>query len=233
MQLPLDEPRTDQLRRIHAALIERFGRIARPEGKRGSPEWTLVQGVIGAQTRTAISNRSTDALLERYGSWEAVAAADVAELEEMLREQTFPNVSAERLKACLNAIIEQRGAVDLRHLSNLPTEDAMPWLEDLPGVARKISAQVMNTSTFVPPVMVIEGHHRRTMGRIGLLPERTDTAKAFAILMPILPEEWSAGDMDEHHLLLKKLGQKYCRPRFLDCPNCPVLADCETGRARA
>lgn len=232
MQLPLDDPRTDQLRRIHAALIGRFGRIVRPPDKRRSPEWTLVQGVIGAQTRTGISNRSADNLLARYGSWEAVAAESVGHLEEMLAEQTFPKVSAERLKACLNAIIDERGAVDLRHLSNLPTEQAMLWLEALPGIACKISAQVMNTSTFDRPVMVIEGHHRRTMARIGLLPEKSDTARAFAMLMPILPEEWSATDMDEHHLLLKKLGQNHCRPRAPSCGGCPVRRDCALGSRR-
>ncbi|TIX48893.1 endonuclease III domain-containing protein [Alteraurantiacibacter aquimixticola] len=230
--LPLDDPRTDQLRRIHAALIERFGRIVRPPDKRRSPEWTLVQGVVGAQTRTAISNRSTDALLERYGSWDAVADVPVEELEAMLVEQTFPRVSAERLLACFNAIREQRGSVTLTHLSNQPTEEAMAWLEALPGVARKISAQVMNTSTFNRPVMVIEGHHRRTMARLGLVPEKADTLRCYQILMPVFPPEWTSADMDEHHLLLKKLGQNHCRPRFLDCPNCPVLAECRTGAER-
>ena len=51
MQLPLaPDPRTDILRRMQVALIERFGRIVRPPEKRRDPEWTLVQGVIGART---------------------------------------------------------------------------------------------------------------------------------------------------------------------------------------
>lgn len=227
--LPLDDPRTDILRRTQAALIERFGRIVRPPEKRRSPEWTLVQGVIGAQTKTARSNASTDTLLERYGSWEAVAAASVDELQAMLKLQTFPKVAAERLKACLQKIITERGEVDLRHLSNLPTEEAMGWLEALPGVARKISAQIMNTSRFDRPVMVIEGHHRRIMQRMGLIPEKSDTLRAYEALMPILPPEWSAADMDEHHLLLKKLGQTLCRPSRMECRQCPVLSDCKTG----
>lgn len=232
MQLDLGpDNRTDQLRRVQAGLIGRFGRIVRPPEKRRSPEWTLVQGVIGAQTKTAISNASTDALLARYGSWDAVAGASVEELEKMLGGQTFPKVSAARLSACLNAIIAERGAVDLRHLSNLPTEDAMLWLEQLPGVARKISAQVMSTSIFERPVMVIDGHHRRTMARIGLIPPKADTRRAFDALMPVMPPEWSAADMDEHHLLLKKLGQSYCRPSRMMCGDCPVRAECATGRA--
>ncbi len=230
MQLPLDDPRTGQLRRIHAALIGAFGRIIRPPDKRRSPEWTLVQGVIGAQTKTAISNASTDALLARYGSWDAVADVPLPELEAMLTAQSFPRVAAERLSACLNRIRDARGTVTLTHLSNLPTAEAMAWLETLPGVARKNSAGVMNASTFNREAMVIDGHHRRTMQRIGVVPEKADTAKTFDTLMPILPEEWSAADMDEHHLLLKKLGQRFCKPRSMDCANCPVLDDCRTGQ---
>ncbi|MEM8726729.1 MAG: endonuclease III [Pseudomonadota bacterium] len=234
MQLDLGpDARTDVLRRTQAALIARFGRIVRPTEKRRAPEWVLVHGVIGAQTKTAASNASTDALIAEYGSWEAVAAVPVADLEERLWRQTFPNVAAERLKACLNAIIDARGAVDLRHLSNLPTDEAMAWLETLPGVARKISAGVMNASTFDRRVMVIDGHHRRIMQRMGLVPAKADTARAYDALMPIVPQDWSGADMDEHHLLLKKLGQTLCRPRTPHCEDCPVRADCETGTTQA
>lgn len=233
MELPLGEDsRTALLRRVQAALIACFGRIIRPADKRRSPEWTLVQGVIGAQTKTAISNASTDALLARYGSWDGVADAPLAELEEMLAGQSFPRVAAERLSACLKAIAERRGRVTLAHLSNLPTQDAMAWLELLPGVARKNSAGVMNASTFNRRAMVIDGHHRRTMQRIGVVPPRADTVRCFDAIMPVVPPEWSAEDMDEHHLLLKMLGQRFCRPRHTDCGNCPVRADCRSGQDR-
>mgnify|MGYP000244694952 FL=1 len=223
------DPRTDILRRLQAALIAAFGRIVRPADKRRSPEWVLVHGVIGAQTKTAASNASTDGLLAEYGSWEAVAAAPVTDLEARLQRQTFPSVAAKRLKDCLGAIIAARGSVDLRHLSNLPTDEAMVWLEALPGVARKNSAGVMNASTFARKAMVIDGHHRRIMQRMGVVPAKADTARTYDALMPIVPPEWSAADMDEHHLLLKKLGQTHCRPRKPLCEGCPARRDCETG----
>ena len=233
MQLDLgSDPRTDILLRAQATLIERFGRIVRPADKRRSPEWVLVHGVIGAQTKTAASNASTDGLLEEYGSWEAVAAAPVEELEKRLHRQTFPSVAARRLKDCLGAIIKARGSVDLRHLSNLETAEAMAWLETLPGVARKNSAGVMNASTFNRRAMVIDGHHRRIMQRMGIVPPKADTARTYDALMPIVPEEWSAEDMDEHHLLLKKLGQTCCRPRKAECDDCPVRADCKFAAGR-
>jgi endonuclease III len=225
------DPRTASLRRMQAVLIAAYGRIVRPPEKRRAPEWVLVHGVIGAQTRTAASNASTDALLTEFGSWDAVAAVPVAQLEARLQRQTFPAIAARRLSACLNAIIAARGSVDLRHLSNLPTREAMDWLECLPGVARKNSAGVMNASTFARRAMVIDGHHRRIMQRAGIVPARADTQRTYDALMPIVPPEWSAADLDEHHLLLKTLGQTVCRPRRARCADCPVRADCATGTA--
>lgn len=234
MQLDLgSDPRSDVLRRTQAELIAAFGRIIRPPAKRRDPVWVLVHGVIGAQTKTAASNASTDGLIAEYGSWEAVAAAPVADLEARLQRQTFPTVAAQRLRDCLNAIIAARGAVDLLHLTDMETAEAMAWLEQLPGVARKNSAGVMNASTFERKAMVIDGHHRRIMQRMGIVPARADTAKTYDALMPIVPEEWSAANMDEHHLLLKKLGQTFCRPRRAECAACPVQKICETGRKSA
>jgi len=231
VQLPLDDPRTQVLQQVQQALIGEFGRIVRPDDKRRSPEWTLVQGVIGAQTKTARSNAATDKLLADFGSWDKVAAAPHAQLVQILSRQSFPDQSARRLVACLDAIIAERGAVDLRHLSNQPTDLAMQWLEALPGVGRKISAGVMNASTFARRAMVIDGHHRRTMQRIGLVTAKADTARTYETLMQIAPAQWSAGDMDEHHLLLKRLGQTYCKPSRMDCVNCPAQAMCQTGAA--
>ncbi|MEZ5692687.1 MAG: endonuclease III [Altererythrobacter sp.] len=232
MQLELgSDPRTAVLRRMQVALIDRFGRIVRPPDKRRLPEWVLVHGVIGAQTKTAASNASTDGLLAEYGSWEAVASAPVDQIEARLQRQSFPRVAAQRLVDCLQAIIAERGAVDLRHLAEYGTADAMAWLERLPGVARKNSAGVMNASTLDRKAMVIDGHHRRIMQRMGLVPPKADTARTYDALMPVLPVEWSAVDMDEHHLLLKKLGQTYCRPRAPRCEGCPVRSDCAMAQA--
>ncbi|MEL6709558.1 MAG: endonuclease III [Pseudomonadota bacterium] len=232
MQLDLgSDPRSDILRCAQEAMIAAFGRIIRPPDKRRDPVWVLVHGVIGAQTKTAASNASTDGLIAEFGSWDAVAQVAVSDLEERLQSQTFPSVAAQRLKSCLGAIISERGSVDLRHLSNLDTAEAMAWLETLPGVARKNSAGVMNASTFNRRAMVIDGHHRRIMQRMGVVPAKADTAKTYDTLMPIVPEEWSAADMDEHHLLLKKLGQTHCRPRKAQCEGCPVRSDCKTGGA--
>ncbi len=233
MELPLGpDPRTQTLRRLQPLLIQRFGRIERAAAEWREPEWVLVQGVIGARTKSEVSNAATQGLLERHGSWEAVAALPLEQLQAELATQTYPNVAAERLKASLTALIERRGGVDLSHLSEMDTLAAMRWLEQLPGIGRKIAAGVMNASTLDRRAIVLDGHHTRILQRMGLVPAKANTDRAFEAIMPVMPPEWSTADYDEHHLLMKKVGQNYCRPSALLCGDCPAQALCQTGRGR-
>lgn len=234
MQLDLgSDPRIETLRRLQALLVQRFGHIEQAAAERRQPEWVLVQGIIGARTRSEISNAATDRLRARWGSWDAVADAPLAELQAELATQTYPNMAAERLKACLTELVARRGSVDLSHLSGMTTGDAMRWLELLPGVGRKIAAGVLNASTLDRRAIVLDGHHLRILQRMGLVPAKATTARAFDAIMAAMPPEWSAADYDEHHLLMKKLGQSWCRPAAPQCPECVALSLCATGRARS
>ena len=233
MQLPLGpDPRTETLRRLQSLLIQRFGRIERAAAEWREPEWVLVQGVIGARTKSEISNAATDRLLKRYGSWEGVAEAPLEELQAELATQTYPNIAAERLKGSLTALVERRGAVDLAHLAEMETLPAMRWLEQLPGIGRKIAAGVMNASTLDRRAIVLDGHHTRILQRMGLVPPKATTDRAFEAIMPVMPEEWDGATFDEHHLLMKKLGQTWCRPASPDCATCLALSLCKTGTER-
>ena len=234
MQLDLGpDPRTLTLRRLQDLLVQRFGRIERAAAEWRRPEWVLVQGVIGARTKSEVSNAATDRLLTRWGSWEAVAEAPLADLQAELATQTYPNIAAERLKASLSALVALRGRVELSHLESMETGAAMDWLEQLPGIGRKIAAGVMNASTLDRRAIVLDGHHTRILQRMGLVPAKASTARAFDAIMPVMPDDWSGADYDEHHLLMKKLGQTWCRPRAPECASCPAQALCETGRGRA
>lgn len=231
MQLDLgSDPRTQTLRSLQALLVQRFGRIERAAAEWRQPEWVLVQGVIGARTRSEVSNAATDRLLRQYGSWEEVASAPLDRLQADLTTQTYPNIAADRLKASLTALVALRGAVDLSHLAAMDTATAMRWLEQLPGVGRKIAAGVMNASTLDRRAIVLDGHHTRILQRMGLVPPRASTDRTFEAIMPAMPPDWSAADFDEHHLLMKKLGQTWCRPSAPDCTTCPAQALCATGR---
>lgn len=111
----------------------------------------------------------------------------------------------------------------------METLEAMHWLERLPGVGRKIAAGVMNASTLDRRAIVLDGHHTRILRRMGLVPSKASTDRAFKAIMPTMPDNWDGRDFDEHHLLMKMLGQAFGRPAKPVCRVCPALSLCETG----
>ena len=118
-----------------------------------------------------------------------------------------------------------------RSIAEMETGEAMRWLEQLPGIGRKIAAGVMNASTLDRRAIVLDGHHTRILQRMGLVPPKAATDRAFDAIMPAMPEEWDGATFDEHHLLMKKLGQNFCRPTHPACIECPAQSLCATGRA--
>ncbi|MGX7927316.1 endonuclease III domain-containing protein [Tsuneonella sp. HG094] len=225
-------PVTDILCRLHNALVQRFGHMKRTAADRRAPEWALVQGLIGSRMPSSASSAVADRMLTEHGSWDAVAALSPEELTAALKGVRFPNQSAKRVHGVLSAIRERVGTVDLSLLDGMNTPDAIAWLESLPGTGRKIAAQVVNTTTLDRPALVLDTHHLRILARLGLIAEGEDTAKAYDALMPQLPEEWDAGTIDEHHMLMKELGRAICTPKNPKCPDCPALSLCPTGQAR-
>lgn len=225
-------PVTDTLRRLHGALVQRFGHMRRSPAERRAPEWALVQGLIGSRMPSDASSAVADRVLAEYGSWDAVAALPLEGLTAALKGVRFPNQSAKRVQGVLGAIRAKVGAVDLTLLEGMDTPAAIAWLEALPGAGRKIAAQVVNTSTLDRPALVLDTHHLRILARLGLIAEGEDTASAYDAMMPLLPPEWDAGDIDEHHMLMKELGREVCTPRNPKCPECPALSLCPTGQAR-
>ena len=192
----------------------------------------MVQGLIGSRMPSEQSSAVADGVLARLGSWDAVAALPLDRLTVELKGVRFPNQSAKRVHDVLGAIVAQRGRVDLSHLEAQETEEAMTWLEALPGLGRKIAAQVMNASTLGRRSLVLDTHHLRILARMGLIGARDDTPRAYDRIMPLLPFEWDAADVDEHHALMKELGRTHCKPKTLICETCPALPWCMTGQAR-
>lgn len=223
---------TATLRRLQDNLVQRFGHMLRAPDARKSPEWTMVQGLIGSRMPSEQSSAVADGLIERLGSWDAVAALPQDRLALELKGIRFPNQGAKRVHEVLGAVIAQRGTVDLSHLPDLHTAETIAWLEALPGLGRKIAAQVMNTSIFARPALVLDTHHLRILARLKLIGAKDDTAKAYDALMPLLPPEWDAAVIDEHHMLMKELGRTHCKPKAPRCPDCPALALCPTGQAQ-
>ena len=222
---------TGILRRLQDNLVQCFGPMVRAPEARRSPEWSMVQGLIGSRMPSEVSSAVADAVLGRHGNWDAVAALPIGELTAQLKGIRFPNQGAKRVHDVLGAVVARRGAVDLSHLAACDTGAAIAWLETLPGLGRKIAAQIMNASTLARPALVLDTHHLRILARMGLIGANDDTAKAYDAVMPLLPPEWDAATIDAHHMAMKELGRTLCKSKTPLCPACPALALCATGRS--
>lgn len=221
------DDRPEMLARIHQKLQGRFG----PQGPfvQLDPVSQLVIGLVGVRTRGEVSSVAYQRLLTSFRNWDAVRNASVTEIHGVIRDVTFAEIKAPRLKAALDIITNANGHLTLENLNDLRVDDALLWLERLPGVGRKVAAATLNFSTLRKASLVIDTHHLRVLQRLTVVGKRADYKQAYNQMMPILPSNWSADDFDEHHQLMKILGQTNCRHAATNCDCCPLEDLCPTA----
>ena len=225
----LDE-RTEVLTAVQRRLRERFGTWVRQN--RRDPVGTLVHGLVGWKTRTELTIAIVDSLEAEFGGWEGLRDADIERVAEVIAPVTFADLKAPRIQAALAEITCREGRLSLDRLKGMSVPAAVAWLETLPGVGRKIAAEVLNASTFDRLALVIDGHHLRVVRRLGLVRPTATVAEVYDTLMPLLPPDWTSGELDAHHMLVKQLGRAICRYDVPDCERCPLTEFCVTGRKR-
>lgn len=205
----------------------------------------LVYSICSSRTKDEESIATMRMLRERYDGWptgpnswdevhwEKLRDAPVAEIEDTLRLVTFPERKAPQLKQTLQRITERTGSLSLQFLARYRTEKIRAWIEELPGAGVKASAAAVNFSSLRRAAIAIDGHHQRIAVRLGIVPEKATTRQVEQALMPLVPADWTPVTMDEHHTLVKRLGQQICTLREPRCRSCPLHDICPTGQRDA
>jgi endonuclease-3 len=191
----------------------------------------LIKSMLSARTRDAVSVAAYDALMARYPEPRALAAASPAETLAVVGDVTFAPDKAANIAAALGTIGRERPDYDLGFLAAMPLPDALAWLERLPGVARKVSASVLNLSTLNRPVFVVDAHVARVLRRLGHV-GRTADSRAVSEAVTAGMADWSGDQFAQFHAVTKRLGQEVCRWDEPECGRCPLVVDCPTGTAR-
>jgi endonuclease-3 len=214
-----------------------------PEREVWDPLTQLIYSICSSRTKDAESQATILALRERYDGWptgpnswdevrwEKLRDAPVAEIEDTLRLATFPDRKAVQLKRTLESITERTGSLSLAFLAKYRTEKVRAWIEQLPGAGVKASAAVVNFSSLRRPAIAIDAHHQRIAIRLGIAPANATARQVEQALMPLMPASWTPITMDEHHTLVKKLGQRVCTLREAHCSRCLLREICLTGSA--
>lgn len=192
----------------------------------------LVSALLSHRTRNSASGQAFRNLLRVFGSWEAVRDAPVGDVEAAISACTWPEQKAPRIQQVLRLVGERVGALNLDFLEGMDVAAARSWLEELPGVGPKTSAAVISFSSLRGKAMPVDSHHFRVAVRLGIIPEKLGEAKAHKVLEDLLPPDFSAHDVYDHHQLFMKHGQKVCHWRDPDCTHCVLLELCPTGQAR-
>lgn len=210
---------------IHERLCAAYG-CPVPFFSDKDPLSELVSALLSHRTKNADSHRAFQQLRERFPTWEEVRDAPTADVEQALAPCTWPEQKAPRVQAVLRAVSATPHGLSLDWLGSLPVPEARAWLEAIPGVGPKTSAAVLLFSRLRRPALPVDSHHHRVAVRLGLLSDRVAVGPSHALLEALLPPDWDAQTVYDHHEALMLHGQKCCYWRKPACERCPVYSLC-------
>jgi len=181
-----------------------------------NPFELLIATQLSAQSTDAMVNRVTPALFARWPDAAAMAQADPAEMEAILRPTGFFRQKTK------NAIASAK-ILAARHGGGVPAR--MEDLVELPGVARKTANVVLGTAFGVQSGVTVDTHVFRVTHRWGWHKEKTPE-KVEAHLMKLVPRPgWS--DFGHRAVLF---GRYSCLARAPKCEECGLRTLCPVGR---
>jgi endonuclease-3 len=180
-----------------------------------NPFELLVATILSAQSTDERVNLVTPSLFTRYPDAHALAGADSAELEAIIKSTGFFRQKTRSLVGMAQGLVAEHGG-------RVPAN--MEQLTTLPGVGRKTANVVLGHALGVPGLPV-DRHVLRVSNRIGIA-RSDDPEKVEAQLCRALPSSlWTlASDVQILH------GRRICRPRPF-CDRCAVRADCDYYRS--
>ena len=142
--------------------------------------WKLLVSVrLAAQCTDARVNVVVEDLYKKFPDVNALADADVSEIEEIVRPCGLGKSKARDISACMKMIRDE-------YDGKVP--DDFDALLKLPGVGRK-SANLIMGDVFGKPAIVTDTHCIRLSNRIGLVDDLKDPKKVEMALWKIVPPE--------------------------------------------
>ena len=168
---------------------------------------------LSAQCTDARVNLITPALFAAYPTLDALADADVADIESYIHSCGFFRQKAKDIVLACQILREKHGG-------RVP--DTMEELLALPGVGRKTANLLLGDLYAQPGSVVCDTHCMRICERLGLSKGR-EPEKVEKQLRAILPPEESSDFC--HRIVL--FGREICTARAPKCDNCPLALYCD------
>ena len=170
-------------------------------------------GRLAAQCTDARVNVAIEGLYKKYPDVASLAAADVTDIEEIVRPCGLGKSKARDISACMKILHEQ-------YHDKVP--DDFNALLKLPGVGRK-SANLIMGDVFGKPAIVTDTHCIRLVNRIGIVDGIKEPKKVEMALWKLVPPEEGS---DFCHRLVEH-GREVCTARTKPyCDKCCLTDIC-------
>lgn len=168
---------------------------------------------LAAQCTDERVNQVTPALFARFPSLEALAQADISEVEQYIHSTGFFRAKARDIVLASQMLLREYGG---------KVPGTMEELLRLPGVGRKTANLILGDIFHTPGVVVADTHCIRITGLLGLTDGSKDPAKVEAQLRQVLPPEESNDFC--HRMVLH--GRAVCIARRPQCQSCTLRPWC-------
>lgn len=179
---------------------------------------------LAAQCTDERVNKVTPALFARFPTLEALANADISEVEQYIHSTGFFRAKARDIVLASQMILAEYGG---------KVPGTMEDLLKLPGVGRKTANLMLGDLFHVPGVVVADTHCIRITGLLGLTDGSKDPTKVEMQLRKVLPPEESNDFC--HRMVLH--GRAVCIARRPQCQSCTLRPWCshfaKTGAEQA
>lgn len=180
-----------------------------------SPFECVIAVSLSAQTTDASVNKVTPELFARWGTPEAMAAADPSDIEKVIHSIGFYRNKARNCVNCARMIMSDFGG-EVPH--------TMDELQKLPGVGRKTANIVMNTSFGICEGIAVDTHVFRIAHKLRLSAKKTPGDVERDLLSLINPELWT--HVNDEWI---RFGREWCIARRPRCGECPLGDICPSA----
>ena len=168
---------------------------------------------LSAQCTDARVNLVTPALFAAYPTLEAMATADIADVENYVRSCGFYKHKARDIVLGCQMLLSDFGG---------KVPGTMEELLRIPGIGRKTANLLLGDIHKKPGAIVCDTHCIRICGRLGLSKGK-EPEKVERQLREILPPEESNDFC--HRIVL--FGREICTARKPKCEECPLAVHCQ------
>jgi endonuclease-3 len=176
-----------------------------------NPYQLLVATVLSAQCTDKRVNQTTPALFKKYNSIKKMAAADVKDLQQLVKSTGFYRAKAKNIKNLSQKILADFNGKVPSNIEDLVT---------LPGVGRK-TANVVLGHGFNIPGITVDTHFGRLSRRFGWSNQKDPVKVEFEVAKLIPQSQWTN--------LSQRLiwhGRRVCHSRRPACGACAIAKLC-------